>query len=162
MASQKSVTTRKDFVHKTSKAFTGKGTAVIKDTIKGDVIIGELQKKGGKRVPSGQRNISFFPPRLVEREEYNLDDNSIVTISKELRGAKLAADILSLIAPLSLAERNEVIEPILIHLRLLSIEETSKKKEIYHESERGMEQFHNLISGDLMNKKADKPVPLSR
>jgi hypothetical protein len=151
---------RTDFVSKRSKAFTGKGTPIIQTLAGGrEVIVGEIPKVGKvrKRVTVDQRNNSFSPPKDdIEIVNEGQDDN--VKIQRGTSGPKLAESIIELFSYLSLSQRNEVLELVLTHVVMSAIEETNRKREVYHESEKSTEQLHGLITGGLMNKAEGKKI----
>src|SRR6188768_4065895 len=126
MASLKAGALRdKNYVSKNSKEYTGKGTPVSVDLAFGrKAVIGEIkrQPKGGKRVPVGKRNNSFFPPK-ENIEIVGGEQDANVKIQRGTSGPKLAESIIELFSYLSLSQRNEVIELVLTNVCMSAIEE---------------------------------------
>lgn len=144
-------------IKKGDKEFTGTGTPVTKKLADGRiVIVGEIpnKKKGGKRVPVGQRNNSFIPEQTTE--VINAVEESFIKVERGAKGADLAESIITMLTYLSLPERNEVIELVLRQLVVSALNETDDKRTAYHQADKATEHLHMIISGGIVNGNAGK------
>jgi hypothetical protein len=98
--------------------------------------------------------------KVQVREEINIVEGNKkpddIIIPAGICGPKLAELFTDLMRPLSLLERNEVLELALRQLVMMAVSEATEKNEIASDATNQADRLHMLLSGHILNKKPEQ------